>query len=316
MATVERWTGREAKALRKAKRMSLEAFAAHLGVSERTLSTWELRGETIAIREVNQAALDTSLKASSPDVHERFVSLTGGYESVLPGQSPNGTHDLPRQQQERHPNDGKQMALVDAGVYLSGESNKPVWLPAFYIDIFPVTNSDYARFVAATGRQPPEHWPKGKCPDTLFDHPVTFVTWHDAASYASWAGKELPSSQQWEKAARGVRGNVYPWGNRPTPAKCNARESGIGTTTPVSRFHSGVSPYGVYDMCGNTWEWCSTRTVANRYELKAGAFTSPFSRATPSSFNDASSTMLDDDTGFRCCIAGAALQALLKPRSA
>lgn len=84
VATVERWTGREAKALRKAKRMSLEAFAAHLGVSERTLSTWELRGETITIREVNQAALDTSLKASSPDVHERFVSLTGGYESILP----------------------------------------------------------------------------------------------------------------------------------------------------------------------------------------------------------------------------------------
>ncbi|WP_373686241.1 SUMF1/EgtB/PvdO family nonheme iron enzyme [Streptomyces lunaelactis] len=137
--------------------MSLEAFAAHLGVSERTLSTWELRGETIAIREVNQAALDTSLKASSPDVHERFASLTGGYESVLPGQSPSGTHDLPQQQQDRHPNDGKQMALVDAGVYLSGGSNKPVWLPAFYIDIFPVTNSDYARFVAATGRQPPEH---------------------------------------------------------------------------------------------------------------------------------------------------------------
>ncbi|MGW1374548.1 SUMF1/EgtB/PvdO family nonheme iron enzyme [Streptomyces sp. NPDC002446] len=314
MATVERWTGLEAKALRKAKRMSLEAFASHLGVSERTLSTWEHRGADISIREVNQAALDTSLKASSPDVHERFVRLTGGYQSVLSGQGASGGCELPTQQQERNPKDGKQMALVDAGVYLSGEANKPVWLPAFYIDVFPVTNADYARFVAATGHQPPEHWRKGKCPDSLFDHPVTFVTWHDAASYASWAGKEIPSAQRWEKAARGVRGDAYPWGNQPTPAKCNARESGIGTTTPVSRFHSGVSPYGVYDMCGNTWEWCSTRTEVHRYELKGGAFTSPFSRATPSSFNDASSTMLDDDTGFRCCITEAALHLLLKSR--
>lgn len=311
MATVERWTGREAKALRTAKRMSLEAFAAHLGISERALSTWEARGENITIRAVNQAALDTSLRASTPDVHERFVRLTDAFETVLPQQNEAEPYEPPPRH-ERHPNDGKQMALVEGGVYLSGPENKPVWLPSFYIDVFPVTNSDYARFVAATGHQPPQHWPKGKCPDTLFDHPITFVTWHDAASYARWAGKELPSAQQWEKTARGVRGDIYPWGNQPTPAKCNSRESGIGSTTPVSRYHSGVSTYGVYDLCGNTWEWTSTRTEPNRYELKAGAFTSPFTRATPSSFNDAASTMLDDDTGFRCCITEAALQDKLR----
>jgi formylglycine-generating enzyme required for sulfatase activity len=309
VTTVERWTGREAKALRTAKRMSLEAFAAHLGVSERALSTWESRGENITIRAVNQAALDTSLRVSSPDVHERFIRLTEAFTTVLPDPSDTraAVQEPPVQRHERHPHDGKQMALVDAGVYLAGLDNKPTWVPAFYIDIFPVTNSDYARFVAATGHQPPQHWPKGKCPDSLFDHPVTYVTWHDATAYAAWTGKQLPTAQQWEKAARGVRGDTYPWGNQPTPAKCNSRESGIGTTTPVSRYHSGVSPYGVYDLCGNTWEWTSTRTTQGRYELKAGAFTSPFARATPSSFNDAASTMLDDDTGFRCCLPETAL---------
>jgi transcriptional regulator with XRE-family HTH domain len=314
VATVERWTGREAKALRTAKRMSLEAFAAHLGISARTLSTWESRGANITIRAVNQAALDTSLRASAPDVHERFVRLADAYETVLPSQDADVVPEPQPKEHERHPLDGKQMARVDAGVYLSGAANAPVWLPTFYIDVFPVTNSDYARFVAATAHQPPAHWLKGKCPDALFDHPVTFVTWYDAMSYASWAGKELPSAQQWEKAARGMRGNVYPWGNQPTAAKCTARESDIGTTTPVSRYHSGVSPYGVYDMCGNTWEWCSTRTEPHRYELKGGAFTSAFSRTVPSSFNDAASTMCDDDTGFRCCTPETSLHALLDTR--
>src|SRR5438445_2645793 len=118
---------------------------------------------------------------------------------------------------------------------------------------------------------------------------------------SSKTGCTASTAQQWGKAARGIRGDVFPWGNQPTPAKCNSRESGIGATTPVRRYHSGVSPHDVYDLCGNTAEWTSTRTTPGRYELKAGAFTSPFARATPSSFNDAASTMLDDDTGFRCC---------------
>ncbi|MGP3980568.1 SUMF1/EgtB/PvdO family nonheme iron enzyme [Streptomyces sp. KR80] len=291
----------EVRALRQAKRMSIEAFAAHLGVSDRMVSKWEAKGDAIQPRPVNQAALDTSLAVSSPEVHERFVSLTTSLTTVLPDQRADGASGLPKQHQIRHPGDGKQMALVGAGIFLCGPGNTPVWLPGYYIDVFPVTNSDYSRFVAATSHRPPQHWPKGRCPDSLYDHPVVFVTWHDASAYAAWAGKELPTSQQWEKAARGPLGDVYPWGNQPTPAKCNSRESGIGKTTPVSHYHSGVSPYGVYDLCGNTWEWSSTQSEPDRYELKAGAFTSPFSRATPSAFNDASAQMMDDDTGFRCC---------------
>lgn len=134
------------------------------------------------------------------------------------------------------------MTLVDAGVFLSGLEDEPVWLPAFYIDVYPTTNADYSRFVAAAGHYPPMHWIDGRCPENLLDHPVVFVTWHDAHAYAEWAGKALPSSQQWEKAARGTRGDTYPWGNQATPAKCNVRESGVGATTPGDRYRSSVSP--------------------------------------------------------------------------
>jgi formylglycine-generating enzyme required for sulfatase activity len=200
----------------------------------------------------------------------------------------------------RHPVDGRLMAKVDGSVFQSGPGNEPIWLPTFYIDVYPVTNAEYARFLAATGHTPPQHWTDGRPPDDISDHPVVFVTWNDATTYAEWAEKSLPSGQQWEKAARGTRGTVYPWGDQPTPAKCNVRENGVGSTTAVNCYQSGVSPYGVFDLCGNIWEWCSTQTKPGRHELKGGAWTSPFLRATPSSFNDAAAPMCDDDTGFRC----------------
>ncbi|MGW3835259.1 SUMF1/EgtB/PvdO family nonheme iron enzyme [Streptomyces microflavus] len=311
MATVERWSGLEVRALREASRMSTEEFAGRLGVSDRMVSKWESRKDTIRLRQVNQAALDTLLASSAPDVHERFASLARSLGTVLPAQEAPIPRVQPQQRQVRHPRDGKSMALVEAGTFLCGEKNEPVWLPSFYIDVYPVTNNDYARFVAATGYEPPQHWHRGICPDAILDHPVVFVTWHDVSAYAAWAGKELPTAQQWEKAARGTRGDTYPWGNNPTPAKCNSRESSLGSTTPVSRYHSGVSPYGVYDLCGNTWEWCSTRSEPGRHNLKAGAWTSPFARAVPAVFNDASAEMLDDDTGFRCVTPATAIAALL-----
>ncbi|GAA1270195.1 hypothetical protein GCM10009677_23680 [Sphaerisporangium rubeum] len=343
--TIQIWSGREVRALREAKRMSIRAFAAHLGVSERMVSKWEAAGTGIHPRPVNQAALDSSLAASTSDEHARFAGLVTPATLTRAGLVPAGparadlvipavparaglaTPAVPARAdpsagpspvttghpQVRHPIDGKLMTLVDAGVFLCGPAAEPVHLAAFYIDIFPTTNADYARFIAATGHRRPPHWATDSGPPRdLSTHPVVYVTWHDAAAYAEWAAKALPTAPQWEKAARGVRGDVYPWGNQLTPAKCNVRDSGPGTTTPVDRYHSGVSPFGVYDMCGNTWEWLATCSQPTRHELKGSAFTSPFTRATPSTFNDASATMLDDDTGFRCVTPAETMRALLK----
>jgi hypothetical protein len=305
VTTVQRWSGIEVRALREAKRMSLRDFAAHLGVSERMISKWEAGRDAIHPRPVNQAALDTVLARCDPDTRARFAHLVGNSLVTAAVDEPS---EIIGASQIRHPVDGSPMVLVNGSVFLSGPSNHPVWLPSFYIDVHPVSNADYARFVAATDHTPPQHWIDGQYPKRLANHPVVFVTWNDAAAYAEWAGKTLPSSQQWEKAARGTRGNVYPWGDQPTPAKCNVRENGVGGTTAGDCYQSGVSPYGVYDMCGNVWEWCATESRPGRYELKGGAWTSPFNRATPSSFNDAAATMCDDDTGFRCATSSDMLE--------
>jgi formylglycine-generating enzyme required for sulfatase activity len=296
---VQQWSGREVRALREARRMSVRDFAAHLGISDRMVSKWEKGGDTIHPRPINQAALDTSLKQADEDVRARFARALGRSEPI---ESSTAGESRPAIKTVEHSRDGKLMALVEAGEFLSGPENESVFLSAFHIDVYQTTNREYAEFVAATGHQIPNHWVDGTFPGHLSNHPVVFVTWDDANAYAEWARKELPTSQQWEKAARGPHDDTYPWGNSSTTAKCNVRESGIRATTPVDRYHSGASPYGVYDMCGNVWEWCSTITEPNRRELKGSAFTSPFSRAAPATFNDAATDMLDDDTGFRCAI--------------
>lgn len=300
MAIVVRtWTGVETRALRNARRMSLTEFAAHLGVNPRLISRWEAGGVNTRPRPVNQAALDTVLRRLAADELARFV------EAISPTALSDARDAEVTEQRAntRHPADGKLMTWVPEGIYLAGPHDQPVWVPGFWMDVFPTTNSDYARFVAAQRHPAPQHWGGSTPPQQIADHPVVWVSWDDADTYARWASKSLPTSQQWEKAARGTRGNTWPWGNQPTPAKCNVRGSGPGTTTPVATYASGASPYGIYDMVGNTWEWTTTATTADRYELKGSAFTSPFERGEPAAFNDATHGMLDDDTGFRCTAA-------------
>ncbi|MEV0773626.1 SUMF1/EgtB/PvdO family nonheme iron enzyme [Nocardia salmonicida] len=296
VATVKRWTGAEALALRNARRMSLLDFAAHLGVAARTLSKWDAGGADVIPNTVNQTALDTSLSRLTDAERERFVAFVGPNSL-----SETRDTDVPEQATlQRHPGDGKLMVWIPEGVFLSGATDEPAWTDGYWVDVFPTTNGDYARFVAATGHSTPRHWDGAPTPPPgIADHPVVWVSSEDADAYASWARKRLPSSLQWEKAARGTRGNVWPWGNQPTPAKANVRGSGPGTTTPVDTYKSGTSAYGIYDLVGGVWEWCSSATVKGR-ELKGGAFTSLFEAARPSAFNDARITMADDDTGFRC----------------
>lgn len=303
MPLITQWTGREIKALREALRLSLFDFAGQLGVSDRIVSRWEKGGGDVIPRPVNQAALDTLLARSDANVHGRFAGLLSVegeplHQLVEPEDNPVETGRY-----SKHPQDGKLMTRVPEGISLEGKDNEPTWVDEFSIDVFPTTNADYARFCAATGHPTPRHWEGRRCPQELYDHPVVEVSWRDASAYAKWAGKSLPTSSQWEKAARGTTGTMYPWGDQKTAAKCNVRETGIGKTSPVSRFHSGVSPYGAYDLVGNVWEWCATTSTKGRFELKGSAWTSPLFRGEPAAFNDANDFMQDDDTGFRCVAA-------------
>lgn len=159
------------------------------------------------------------------------------------------------------------MVLIPAGGFVMGtdremanKQDQPrhrVFLPAYKIDKHPVTNAEYARFVAETGHRPPLNWDNGRIPPGKALHPVTMVSWFDAKAYAEWAGKRLPTEAEWEKAARGDDGRRWPWGNHMDPARLNTYYQ-IGDTTPVTRFEQGASPYGVLDMAGNVTEWTAS----------------------------------------------------------
>lgn len=158
--------------------------------------------------------------------------------------------------------DGKEYIYVPAGEFLMGsreEDDTPshkVFVDGYYVSRYPVTNAEYHAFVEATGHTRPEHWQGGIYPAWAADHPVVYVSWHDAAAYCRWARGRLLSEAEWEKAARGTDERRYPWGNTFDSARCNSRESDIKDGTRVGKYSpSGDSPYGVSDMAGNVWEW-------------------------------------------------------------
>jgi formylglycine-generating enzyme required for sulfatase activity len=156
------------------------------------------------------------------------------------------------------------MVHIPAGKFLMGTDLKnadaqshpqhTVYLKAYRIDKYLVTNAQYARFIAATGHRPPSDWKNGKIQQGVLLYPVTLVNWYDASAYAKWAGKRLPTEAEWEKAARGTDGRRWPWGNEMDPARLNTYYN-VGSASDVTKYANGVSPYGVFDMAGNVDEW-------------------------------------------------------------
>lgn len=163
------------------------------------------------------------------------------------------------------------MVLIPAGEFIRGTNDRlpdegpqhNVFVKAFYIDQYEVTNLQYKKFNDVTKRRSPTHFRNRTYPQGKADHPVVFVSWEDAKLYCEWAGKRLPTDQEWEKAARGTQGQWFPWGNEFDIKKANTplrwKKIGLfGDTTPVGSFKQGVSPYGIFDMSGNVWEWTAS----------------------------------------------------------
>ena len=221
--------------------------------------------------------------------------------------------------------DGAEMVLVPAGEFVMGTApddiarllrrhpkangailkdeipKHRVFLEAFYIDKYEVTNARFQQFVQTTGYRtqaeregggkirtgaktwaqvPDATWraPRGQGSSIagLEAHPVVQVSWHDAKAYCTWAGKRLPTEAEWEKAARGTDGRLYPWSNELDGTRANfcdrhcpfewkdaSADDGYRSTAPVGSYEGGKSPYGAYDMAGNVWEW-----VADWYDAK------------------------------------------------
>jgi len=128
-------------------------------------------------------------------------------------------------------------------------------VPAFWIDAYEVTNGQYIEFVQAAKRATPPFWENGRYPSGTADQPVTQIKWADAGEYCQRNGKRLPTEAEWEKAARGMDGREFPWGNEFDAKKANTGLSTQRGLAPVGSFAAGKSPYGVYDLAGNVWEW-------------------------------------------------------------
>lgn len=199
---------------------------------------------------------------------------------------------------------------VPRDLFLNEIGAHTVVLAPFFIDRFPVSNAQFRRFIAAGGYERQEWWsPVGwrwrvksgrnaprfwRWEETELDeHPVVGITWHEADAYARSVKKRLPSEAEWEKAARGIEGWRYPWGNTFELDRCNTadfwlhreireyndwyvnfflrrpwREHAI--TTPVNSFPRGASSYGALNMGGNVWEWCADWYAADYYVHSPG----------------------------------------------
>jgi formylglycine-generating enzyme required for sulfatase activity len=238
--------------------------------------------------------------------------------------------------------DGAPMVLIPEGSFPMGVPHgdrdggrdeyprHDVFVNNFYIDKFELTNGRYLEFVKATNHRIPQNpknatrnlWQGDTITESLIDRPVINVDWADANDYCQWAGKRLPTEAEWEKAAKGTADRRFPWGNvEPTNKHLNFNQQWIGEKTlmPVGSYELGKSPFGVYDMAGNVWEWVNDWYDAKYYEKSpaknpTGPETgtkrvlrgSGWQNETPTvrifTRVDSDPTIRNESTGFRCAM--------------
>jgi formylglycine-generating enzyme required for sulfatase activity len=189
-----------------------------------------------------------------------------------------------------------EMVRIPAGTFLMGSDRKvdrnaypaefpqrKVYLDAYEIDKYEVTTVQFLKFVLASNRDPLIDWQYdgGNFQETMASHPVMHVSWFDADAYCKWAGKRLPTSAEWEKAARGEDGRIYPWGNEPAGlSRANFGRTGLSGPVrdrperlllyppiiSVDKYENGASPYGGFQMAGNVAEWTADWYDPNYYK--------------------------------------------------
>ena len=230
---------------------------------------------------------------------------------------------------------GGEMVLVPAGDFMMGCNRRldghcdpdespyhQVWLEAFYLDRFEVTNASYEECAKAKACRAARKY-------TGFDgaaQPVVGVSWDDAGSYCRWAGKRLPTEAEWEKGARGAEGRVYPWGNSACGCSCAIQEDrqvygcGKDATWPVGSAPKGQSPYGALDMAGNVWEWTADWYDAKYYSQsppknppgpqtgaekvrRGGSYANIRNYFRASDRSSAKPDTLSNSTGMRCALS-------------
>jgi len=235
-----------------------------------------------------------------------------------------------------HEKTGMELIRISAGLFLFGSADsdnmsnrdeKPqraIDLQEYWIGHYPVTNAQFNRFVLATRYRTIAElegssawsyraWVEGADwrhplgPDSSIEgkenHPVVQISWHDSIAFCDWAGLSLPTEEQWEKAARGIDGRIWPWGNEaPTTEHCNFKRN-VGDTTPVGAYSPiGDSPYGCADMAGNVWEWTGSWLINGGTRiLRGGSWVNQgHSIRTAGRSYDETPHSRSDDSSFRC----------------
>ncbi|MBN2126101.1 MAG: SUMF1/EgtB/PvdO family nonheme iron enzyme [Deltaproteobacteria bacterium] len=210
--------------------------------------------------------LESAIRTKKGRPHEEKATAFEG-ATVLEGATViDGAEEKPPEEAGPKPSPESvvDMVMVSGGHFWMGsslnesknETEKPrhrVYLATYFIDRYPVTNQAYRAFLKDTGHPEPLYWADPQFNSPM--QPVVGVTWEDAAEYARWVKKRLPTEAEWEKAARGEEGLMYPWGNEFMSGMANV-DFVMTQTSPVDQYPSGGSSYGCLDMIGNVWEWC------------------------------------------------------------
>ncbi|MGQ0828336.1 MAG: formylglycine-generating enzyme family protein [Bacteroidota bacterium] len=268
-------------------------------------------------------SFDAMLESSSDSAvtAKHIVQQIDSIQEVYKEQLNSGNTNLP--DKIINPVDGSELIKVSAGSFIYGIDKKKrdqllkdmkaqsesifsfefkeevKSLPTFYIDKYEITNAQFLKFLEATGYKLPSLSKATAMKEPNF--PVTNIGWKAAKAYAAWTGKRLPSEEEWEKAARGTDGRMWPWGNKPSGEMYNGHSQGYYRPVEVGSYPEGASPYGVMDMAGNVYEMTTGNWNNDGYAMRGGSFLNN-GAYTRTMFRWSPSDTLSGDVwlGFRC----------------